>query len=155
MMMQESRGQGREQETELCSIVRSEWAGVSNGRLHRRRLRLAEQGSPGEEVVCLQTSRSVVKLLYCLILSTSVGWLPANQVPYHALSEAHKMTVTTVIAGQVKHIRTTVEQPVVNGDRGVCGKPAWRKVFFLFFSFSFNAWKLKRATCVFLAVRAS
>ena len=27
------------------------------------------------------------------------------------LSKAHKMTVTTVIAGQVKHIRTTVEQP--------------------------------------------
>jgi len=24
---------------------------------------------------------------------------------------AHKMTVATVIAGQVKHIRTTVEQP--------------------------------------------
>ena len=36
-------------------------------------------------------------------------WVPQDTVP--PVSRARKMAVPTVIAGQVKHIRTTVEQP--------------------------------------------
>ena len=38
-------------------------------------------------------------------------YLGAKRKFLRTLSRAHKMTVATVIAGQVKHIRTTVEQP--------------------------------------------
>ena len=47
-------------------------------------------------------------------------WAIQNQTNQDALTPslagARKMTVTTVIAGQVKHTRTIVEQPVMAPD---------------------------------------
>ena len=44
-------------------------------------------------------------------LKSAVGRSRTEPTKCPTLSRAHKMTVPTVIAGQVMHIRTTVEQP--------------------------------------------